>query len=85
MTCLLLVAAVTFAAVLAAAGVGADAWDVYPGEGAPIQDAAYGAGGADMIYTHGGMYEGRASGSPEKIHGRAQSHRSRDGGSVRDN
>ena len=37
----------------AAAGAGAE-WDVYPGEGTPIQDAIDGAGAGDMIYAHAG-------------------------------
>ena len=56
MTRLLLVAA-ALVAVLAAAGVGAGAeWDVYPGEGTPIQAAIDGAGEGDTIYVHAGTY-----------------------------
>ena len=54
MTRLLLVAA-ALVAVFAAAGVGAGAeWDVYQGEGTPIQTAIDGAGAGDTIYVHAG-------------------------------
>ena len=29
-------------------------WEVYPGEGMPIQDATCGAGAGDVIYVHEG-------------------------------
>ena len=49
--------AAALVAVLAAAvvvsGAGAE-WDVYPGEGTPIQTAIDGAGAGDMICVHEG-------------------------------
>jgi parallel beta-helix repeat protein len=49
-----LVAVVVFAGVGVAAG--ATTWDVYPGDGTPIQDAIDGAEPGDMIYVHAGTY-----------------------------
>ena len=57
MTRLLVVAAGALVAVLAAAGVGAGAeWDVYPGDGMPIQDTINAAYHGDTIYVHAGEY-----------------------------
>ena len=47
---LLMVAAVAIAAILACTGAAAGAeWQVYPGEGAPIQDVVDGAEADDTI------------------------------------
>jgi len=53
-------AALGVLAVVVCAGVGvaagATTWDVYPGEGTPIQDAIDGAEHRDTIYVHTGTY-----------------------------
>ena len=57
MTRLLLVAAALVVALAAGVVSGAGAeWDVYPGEGTPIQAAIDGAGEGDTIYVHAGTY-----------------------------
>ena len=56
MTRLLLVAAALVAVLAAGVVSGAcDEWDVYQGDGTPIQDATCGAGGYDLCAYEDGM------------------------------